>query len=208
MPEFYDLCLRETSEDVKEMAEELGWTATNCDINTVFLEASNWGELKKKIKQNRDETNVLVFEGGNVGLNRKAAEDTRVDVLLHPEKGRKDSGIDHVIAEEAAKNKVAIGFDLQQLMKDGKQQTHTLKSWRKNLQLCEKYDAPYVITSGAQEKLDLRAPRELAAIIKSLGFKGNKAVSSCPRQILKRAEKVNENGFIRPGEEVIGDERR
>jgi ribonuclease P/MRP protein subunit RPP1 len=202
MTEFYDLCLRETSEEVRELAEELGWTATNCEFETVFLEADNWGELKKKIKHNRDDVDVLVFKGGNVELNRKAAEDARVDVLLHPEKGRKDSGIDHVIAEEAAKNKVAIGFDLQQLMENNKQQTHALTAWRKNLRLCEKYDTPYTITSGAQEKLDLRAPRELAAVIKSLDFKGNKAVSKYPKKILERAERVNKDGFIRPGEKV------
>lgn len=202
MAKFYDLCIRETSEEVNELAAELGWTATNCDFNTVFLEASDWGELKQKIKEDRDDADVLVFKGGNVELNRKAAEDTRVDVLIHPEKGRKDSGIDHVIAEAAAENKVAIGFDLQQLMKDNKQQTHTLTAWRKNLQLCEKYETSYIVTSGAREEFDLRAPRELAAIIKSLDFKGNRAVSYYPEKILKRAEKVNEDGFIRPGEVV------
>jgi len=202
MTEFYDLCLRETSKEVQELAEELGWTATNCEFNTVFINADNWGELKKKIKHNRDDADVLVFEGGDVQLNRKAAEDTRVDVLLHPEKGQKDSGIDHVIAEEAAKNNVAIGFDLQQLMKNEKQQTHKLTAWRKNLSLCEKYDTPFIITSGAQEKLDLRPPRELAAIIKSLDFKDNKAVSKHPKKILERSERVNEEGFIRPGEVV------
>jgi len=206
MTECYDRCLRETSEEVEELAEELGWSATNCKFNTVFLEADNGGELKKKIKNNRDDADVLVFKGGNVKLNRKAAEDTRVDVLLHPEKGRKDSGLDHVIAEEASKNKVAIGFDLHQLMKNKKQQTHVLTAWRKNLQLCEKYDTPFVLTSGAEEKLDLRAPRELAAVIKSLGFKGNRAVSENPEKILERAERVNQDGFIRPGEEMMDNE--
>lgn len=202
MSQFYDLCLREISDEMKELAEELGWTATNCEFNTVFLEASDWGELKQKIKENRQEADILVFKGGSAELNRKAAEDTRIDILLHPEKGRKDSGIDHVIAEEAAKNKVTIGFDLQQLTKNEKQQTHTLTAWRKNLKLCEKYDTPYIITTGATEKFDLRAPRELAAVIRSLEFKGNRAVSEYPKEILERAEKVNEEGFIRPGVEV------
>lgn len=186
MTRFYDLCLRETSEEVRDLAEDIGWTATNCDFNAVFLEAENWGELKKKIQQNRNKADILVFKGGDAELNRKASEDHRIDVLLHPEKDRKDSGIDHVIAEAAAKNKVAIGFDLQQLMKNEKQQTHALTAWRKNLRLCDKYDTPYIITSGARDKLDLRAPRELSAIIKSLGFKGNKSVSEYPRKILER----------------------
>lgn len=206
MPKFYDLCLRETTEEVETLAEELGWTATNCDFTTIFLEASDWGELKQKIKESRDEADVLVFKGGNVELNRKAAEDARVDILLHPERNRKDSGLDHVIAEKAAKNKVAIGFDLQQLMKNEKQQTHTLTAWRKNLKLCRKYDTPYIITTGAREKLDLRAPRELAAIIKSIGFKGNKAINQYPKNILERVDKINEEGFIRPGEEAVSND--
>lgn len=202
MTEFYDLCLRNTSEEVQELAKELGWDATNFDFNTVFLEAKNWGELKEKIKQKRSEADVIVFKGGDVELNRKAAEDSRVDILLHPEKGRKDSGIDHVIAEEAAKNKVAIGFDLQQLMKNEKQQTHVLTAWKKNLRLCKKYSTPYILTSGAKNRFDLRAPRDLAAILKSLDFKANNAVSKYPRNILKRSERVNKDSFIRPGEGI------
>lgn len=206
MSQFYDLCLRETSEEMEKFAEELGWTATNCDFETVFLKAKDWGELKNKINNNREQADVLVFEGGNAELNRKAAGSPKIDVLLHPEKDRKDSGIDHVIAEKAADNKVALGFDLQQLMESEKEQTHVLTAWRKNLRLCKKYETPYIITSGAKKKLELRAPRELAAILKSIGFKGNRAVSTTPKEILKRAEKVNKDGFIRPGEKVISDE--
>ncbi|PSH02465.1 MAG: hypothetical protein BRC26_00400, partial [Nanohaloarchaea archaeon QH_8_44_6] len=181
MPAFYELCLRNTSEEIQELAQEIGWERTNCQLNTVFLEASDWGELKKKIDKNRQDADVLVFKGGDKELNRKAAGDTRIDILLHPEKGRKDSGIDHVLAEEAAENNVAIGFDFKQLEKSQKSRTHILKHWRRNLKLCEKYSTPYIITSGATKKYGIRPPRELAAIIESLGYDGQKAVSDHPK---------------------------
>lgn len=202
MTKFYDLCLRETSEDIKQLADELGWTATNCEFETVFLEAEDWGELKQKINQSRGDCDILVFKGGDEELNRKAAGDTRIDVLLHPEKGRKDSGIDHVVAKEAAENRVAIGFDLSQLMTNNKQRTHLLSHWRRNLKLCEKYGTPYILTTGASDKLELRAPRDLASIIDSLGYNGKKAVSHYPARILERAEKVGEEGYVRSGVEV------
>ncbi len=205
MTRFYDLCLRETSSDIDEFAEELGWNATSCGLETVFLEAGDWGELKRKIGETREDADVLVFLGGNEELNRKAVGDTRVDVLLHPEKGRKDSGINHVISKDAAENQVAIGFDLQQLMNGQKKRTHVLGHWRRNLKLCEKYDVPYVLTSGAREKLELRAPRDLASIIDSLGSNGKKAVSDFPAKILERNNRVDEDGFVRPGMEVEDD---
>lgn len=206
MSKFYDLCLRETSEDIREMASDLGWTGTNCEFNTVFLEAENWGELKRKIRDSRENADVLVFRGGDEELNRKAAGDTRVDVLLHPERGRKDSGVNHVIAEEASENNVAIGFDLQQLKCGKKQQSHVLKHWHRNLMLCNKFETPFIITTGARQKYDLRAPRDLASIINSLGYIGDKAVSDHPQKILERAEKVNEDGFVRPGVELEDDD--
>lgn len=205
--DYYDLCLRDTSEETKQKAEELGWEATNCNLETVFLEADEWGELKRKIGEERNSADVLIFRGGDEQLNRKAAEDSRVDILLHPEKGRKDSGINHVVAKEAAKNSVAIGFDLRMLDASSKTRSHILRHWSRNLMLCDKYDAPYVITSGAGDRYELRAPRDLASIIDSLGYDGSKAVSEYPEKILERSRLVNEDGFVRPGEKVRGDEK-
>jgi len=207
MPQFYDLCLRETSEEIEALAEELGWTGTNCKFDTVFLEAEGWGELKKKIEERRGDAAVLVFRGGNEDLNRKAAGDSRIDVLLHPELGRKDSGMDQVVAEEAAENKVAVGFDFSQLLQTNeKHRVHVLSHRRRNLKLCEKYGTPYIMTSGAGEKRKLRSPRDIEKIIDSLGYEGRKAVSDYPEEILERAERVNEKGFVRPGVEVEEDE--
>lgn len=202
MPEFYDLGLRTTSRELCGLAESLEWTATSCDLKTVFIEADDWGDLKRKIGENREDAAVLVFRGGDEELNRKAAGDTRIDILLHPERGRKDSGIDHVIAEEAAENRVAIGFDLRQLFGSDKAQTHVLRHWSRNLKLCEKYGTPYVITSGASNRHQLRAPRELAAVINSLGFDGKAAVSENPAEIVERTQRAREEGFVRPGVET------
>lgn len=204
MPGFYELCLRNTSSGMKQLAQEIGWDATNCRYETVFLEAGDWGELKRKIREKREHCDVLVFEGGDEELNRKASSDSRIDVILHPEKGRKDSGIDHVVAEQAAENHMAVGFDLQQLFTRRKKQSHVLNHWRRNLKLCEKYGAPYIITTGAREELELRAPRELMSIIDSLGYDGRKAVSAYPENIVERAKKSEDGTVVRPGVELEG----
>lgn len=204
MTDFHEICLRETSETIEEKASELGWSSTNCEYETVFLKADEWGELKRKIDKNREGADVIVFQGGNEELNRKACETSRVDVLLHPEKDRKDSGINHVMAEKAAENRVAIGFDMRQLRENTeKYRSFVLKHWRRNLKLCEKYDTPFILTTGASQEMKLRAPRDTKSIIDSLGFEGRKAVSKYPKVILERAEKVKSDGSVRPGIEEV-----
>lgn len=193
MTEFHETCLR--NPDLEESAEELGWNVSRA----TFLEAEDWGELKRKILEEREDAEVLVFLGGDEELNRKAASDSRVDVLLHPERGRKDSGVNHVTAEEASENNVAIGFEFQQLLTSSKKKSHVLAHWRRNLMLCEKYDAPYIITTGAEEKYDLRAPRDLASVIESLGYNGSDAVSRYPARIVERRSQTDEQ--VRPGVE-------
>ncbi|MFB6192770.1 MAG: RNase P subunit p30 family protein [Candidatus Nanohaloarchaea archaeon] len=185
MPEFHDLLLENTAEKVCNKASELGWDSTNCSLDTVFLEADNWGELKRKMNEKRPEADILVFKGGDEELNRKACETSKIDVLLHPEKGRKDSGLNHVMAEAAAENNVTIGLDFSMLERPGKERMHVLTHWRRNLKLCEKYDARYLITTSAEEKYDLRAPRELKALIDSIGYPGRKAVVETPAKILR-----------------------
>lgn len=204
MLRFYDLCVRKKSEEVNGKMQELGWNI-NPDLETVFLEADNWGELKRKIGETRDEADVLVFKGGNEKLNRKACEDSRIDILLHPEKGRKDSGFNHVMAKEASKNKVAVGLDFSMIAEaSNKTRSHLLRHWQRNLMLCNKYNAPYVIITGAEDKFGLRAPRDLASIIDSLGYNGKKAVSEYPEKVVERSERVQKDNFVRPREKNRG----
>lgn len=205
MPEFYHLCIREKSEELLDKMQELGWQV-NPELETIFLEADDWGELKRKISKHREKADILVFRGGDENLNRKAVEDSRVDILLHPERGRKDSGFNHILAKEASKNSVALGFDFKMLDASNKTRSHIFRHWERNLMLCEKYDAPYIITTSPEVKYDLRAPRDLASIIDSLGYNGRTAVSDYPEKIIERSDRVQKEEFVRPGEEIRGED--
>lgn len=186
MPDFYDLCIENKSEDITSLMDELGWN-TERIIQADFLEAHEWGELKRKISEHNSESGLIIFKGGNEELNRKAVEDSRVDILLHPEKGRKDSGINHVTAKKASENNVAIGLDFKQLNTTNKKRSHIFRHWRRNMKLCEKYGADYLITTRAKEIYDLRSPRDLENLINSLGYNGKKAVSKTPSKIIENS---------------------
>lgn len=193
------------SQELKEEAEEFNWSSKSVNISVKILEADKWGELKRKINDNREDYDILAFRGGDHELNRKAFSDERMDVVLHPDHGRKDSGMNHVDAEKAAENNVAVGFPLKDVPNGSKRQSQKLNKWRRNLKLCEKYDAPYVITTEAVEESELRKPRDMASIINSLGYNGNKAVSKFPEEIIEMRIKAQKDSQIRPGHEVIDE---
>ena len=130
MTEFHDFFIQD---NIIEEAEDLGWSRESVDSDFKILEAEDWGELKRKISQNREEYDILAFSGGNHELNRKAFSDSRMDIILHPGRGRKDSGMNHIDTEKAAENNVAVGFSLKEIPEDQKKQSQKLAEWRRNL---------------------------------------------------------------------------
>lgn len=196
MAEFHDFFIN------SEVDELYGWSCRATQLNTVILEASYWGELKRKIGEHRKEADILAFKGGDEELNRKAVEEPRLDILLYPEKNRENSGLNHILAEKAAENYVAIGFDFSYLH-NSKRKDLVMKDWRKNLKLLEKYDAPYILTTNASEPEEIRAPRDLAAVINELGGEGLKAVKETPSDMLETVEKRESDEFIGAGVEEV-----
>lgn len=199
-----DICIREKSEEVVEKAQELGWRDPR-EYETRFMDANDWGELKRKIKNSREDAEVLVFEGEDEKLLRKAASDHRVDVILDPMIGEKERGIDKVIAEEAAEKNVSIGLSLEKLLGEGNEQKYRiLSSWREILETCEKYGVDYIFTTGASRVSQLRSPRDLASVLASLGFEGRRSVELQEDILEKNLEKRKDEhirGGVKRGEE-------
>jgi len=187
--DYIDSCLSNPSEEVIRKSQEIGWEDPS-EYSTIIIEAEDWGELKRKIGKHREKNTVLVFSGGNEKLNRKAVSDPRMDIILHPGKGRKDSGFDELMARKASKNNVALGLDFSNIPDRAKKKVHILSNWRKNLRLCEKHDAPYLITTNADKKYGLRAPRDLEAFVNSLGYDGSQAISQNQKIVEKNSKKL------------------
>ncbi|MFB6166983.1 MAG: ribonuclease P protein component 3 [Candidatus Nanohaloarchaea archaeon] len=197
-------------EDLEEPRSSIREADTGIDLHLgVKLRPGDPEELGDMLQVFREETEVVVVHGGDADVNRAATGDTRVDILSHPDMERKDSGLDHVMAKQAAENNVAIEVNIRQLLETyGKVRSHVLSHMRRNMMLCQEFGAPVLASSGATSLHHLRAPRELAAFPQVLGMEVGESfetVSDVPRRILRRAERVTSEDFIRPGVTKAGE---
>jgi len=148
-------------------------------INAVMLKPSSPDELAKQAEKVRNRAEILMVHGGNYDINRAACENPLVDILCHPELGRGDSGLDHIVVKAAADNNVAIEINFREILESYKRQrVHILSSMRKNVKLCSKYEANIITASGAISKWNLRSGRDLAAITYLLGLDLGKAIDT------------------------------
>jgi len=131
-----------------------------------------------------------IVHGGDYDINRLAASSSRVDILAHPDLGRKDSGLDAVLARKAAENSVAIEVNLGSIIKSGgSSRAHALKNIRRNLMLSRKYKFDLVAASGAKSRLELRSADGVSELLKLIGFTEEEALSAMrkiPEKILNR----------------------
>lgn len=158
-------------------------------INAIMLKPSFPDDLNRQAEKVRDKCEILMVHGGNYDINRSACENPLIDILCHPELGRKDSGLDHIVVKAAADNKVAIEINFREILESYKRQrVHILSSMRKNVKLCTKYEANVITASGAISKWNLRSGRDLAAITYLLGLDLGKAidtVTTIPEEMVK-----------------------
>ncbi len=205
---YYDLLVH-TNETIGENSlEELIETAKSLSINSLgiqtdkidrikemdivsvaLVKAKNINEMHEEVKRLRNNKEVIIVYGGDYDINRAACENRMVDILIHPELGRKDSGLDHICVKEAAKNNVAIGISFHDVLESyKKQRIIKLAEIRKNVLLCKKYNAKIVIVSSALSKWDLRNCRDMASIVHILGLTledSIRSVSKIPEKIIK-----------------------
>jgi ribonuclease P/MRP protein subunit RPP1 len=192
-----------SKEKMEEIKKEIKQVEKEARIK-IFLgfEARNSNELKKLVKLRRD-YDVLLVRGYDLALNRLAVETPEVDILTHPELNRKDSGLNHVLVREAAKNNVAVEINFRNILLSSKgSRSAVLKHIAQNIKLCKKYKAPIISCSGAISHWQLRDPKVLISMAMMLGLdikQAKETVSAIPESIIKQIKERSSEKWIMPG---------
>ncbi len=176
---FTDLFTR--SEECVEFGEEqLGY-------HRVYQEEVNY--LEDKLNPEKGKINIA--KAGNLDKNKKIVRNPDIDILMNPV-NPKEKPFDVSIATVAKENNVSIGITLKRILEfEGMEKTQYFRSLQYLGKLVKRKNCNLVITSGAEEKLDMRKPRELASIGYLLGINQEEsldAVSKNPNSIINEKD--------------------
>ncbi|MFA4661424.1 Ribonuclease P protein component 3 [Pyrococcus kukulkanii] len=145
--------------------------------------------LVKEVIQKFRQSYLIYVESRDLRIVRYSIE-RGVDAIISPWTGRKDPGIDHVLARLMAKRNVALGFSLRPLLYASQyERANMLRFMRKAWELANKYKVRRFITSSSKSKWEVREPRDLASLGIVLGMdvpQAKACLSAYPELILKR----------------------
>ncbi len=166
----------------------------------VEVRASDRSTVSGFIGSHRPNHALVAVHGGDTAINRFAVEQPAVDVLAHPMAG--DGDLNHVLAKAARDNGVRLEIDLEPVLRAaGGRRVRAVADLRKMRELIEAYDVPYVVGTGATSHLALRAPRELIAVCKQLGFDAEEAEDGLAEwgRLAEHNRARQSDRFIEPG---------
>ncbi|MFH1972001.1 MAG: RNase P subunit p30 family protein [archaeon] len=118
---------------------------------------------------------LIIIQGGEDRINRLAVSNKNIDILLDPQLGTKqdflhnrNSGLNQVLCKLAKKNKVAIGFSFNNILKNSS--SKILGRIIQNIKLCRKYKLTIVV--GNFSKSETRNINDIHSFYKTLGMTG------------------------------------
>ncbi|AMK15405.1 ribonuclease P protein component 3 [Methanobrevibacter olleyae] len=131
----------------------------------------NSNQIRKITNKYRDKTNYISCLGGDLKINRSVCENYKIDVLSRPYYKRRDSGMNHVLAKEAARHNVAIELSFGDILNNYlRYRTNVISSFKEILMFHRKFKFPLILTTDSKSIYDIRSTRDISSFFKSIGF--------------------------------------
>jgi len=131
------------------------------------------------------DTKLNFVKGGSLEKNQKAVR-SKIDVLLDPVSQK--MSVDSAVVQIAKDNDITFGITLQQFLETrGFKRIRLIVNYRKVVAMCRKKKVRILLTTGAQEELDMRPPLQLASLGVLLGMTEQQAkwsISKVPEYLI------------------------
>ncbi|MFH1403805.1 MAG: RNase P subunit p30 family protein [Candidatus Altiarchaeota archaeon] len=221
MREYYDLNAGAVDEAKKSLLERLGWNAagaTGGDFSGSALRLVRTAIVSENPRKNArkalEKSEIIIASGDSDEFYREASECVEVDLIQDPELMSKNdavdypsSGLDGIIAKSMSLNNIGYAINYRNVLESrGMKRAQILWRIRYNVMLCTKYGVNIVTASCATDKMQLRAPLELASIGCLLGLDRSgwvKTVSDNPANVLCKAADRDNPDVITKGLKVV-----
>ncbi len=219
----YDYHISGNLEECVNFAEKLGWKGVcyvidwerfdeerkkaikmkKADIDIalgILINSQDIGEIKRLVDKFRSKVELVFVRGGNTELNRYLFDIPKIDVVS----GVSGGSLDYVMCRLAKENNIAIEFSFTDVLHSySKTRSRVFSNFLKNAKIIRKYKSPFVITSGALSKWDMRSPHDLMVFGKTIGFQDPEIKASFSDDMINEARKMLSKKKVMRGVEEI-----
>jgi len=167
-------------------------------------------DLKEKVKLLRNVIDIIAVrsnsEDKNVYIN--AILDKRVD-LISLSKEREFNALEYSHFKMARENAKIVEISIQSLLEEGKQKSRLMRLMNKACLQLIRAKTPFILSSSAHSKWELRAPEELialAGLVKIPEKRALRALSEDPEHLIQKLLMIRDPNCIMAGVRIVQPE--
>lgn len=136
-----------------------------------------------------DKEKINVAKGSELDRNKKIVRQTEIDVLINPVSSY-ERPFDESTATVAKENEVTVGMTLKSMLGySGMDKTQYFRSLEYLGKLIRRTGCNFILTSGAEDKLEMRRPRDLASLGYIMGFDEESSLNAVSSNVKKITNK-------------------
>ena len=157
--------------NIKTITSKAGIKKPFPDIYIIDADEKTIRSIIASIKDKQIKDKKIAVFGRDNTFNRRILETCKIDILISPERDltherkdtlkQRDSGLNHVVAKIATKNKIQVAIDFDEIKntKDQKQLSTRLARIIQNIKICRRAKTKMIILNlnGKATKQDIQA---------------------------------------------------
>ncbi len=179
-------CIKDIKNYIKKVAKD----KINFKFG-IFVKNEKNVENLKNLKKKIGDSLIIAIEVDDFEVLRKIVDQKAADIIVDPQRHRKDEGIDHVIAKKMKENNTGLMITLSNLFSmEGKRRCMEFGKIKEICKYYNKYSFPLLISSFVSDPLLIRDPVSRASLMRELGVKEDKALDT----VSKNYSKIKNNG--------------
>ena len=177
----------------------------------INLNSNNINELKKLLSKNENKYDLISIRSSDKSTFNWAIQDSRVDVLTFKDESNY-SIFTHEAAKICKKQEKPIELIISPfLYYTGQRRSKFMRLFSKLIRILDRSKAPFIISSNAHSKWDLRAPKDMVRILNLVDFSYTKSihgVTTHPANVITniqlKKEKLNQDFVVIDEDETPG----
>ena len=190
------------NEDIQEIRNKFNDAGIDF-ASRIDLYPRNQHELLGQLRKLRRKFELICVLCQSKEVARQAAKDRRVDLINFPSTYYQRRFFDRAEAELAKNGLAAMEIDINPfLLLQGPPRIRIFTYLRRELKIASSFGLPIVISSGVNDLILTRKPKEIVALASLLDLKCSdalEAVSRNPEEIILRNREKLEEGFVEIG---------
>lgn len=155
----------------------------------IVIDETNPQLLRKEVQRHYRKVDLIMANGGDNNLNRIICETPQIDIINHPYRNKRNSGLNHVLGKLLKENNISVNINFRDILEHrGFFRARIINQINQLLMLQRKYGFRCLLSSGSESFYDVKSPKSMLLLSQLLDMDmdyAKKCISCNPEEIIE-----------------------